>query len=866
MMRYPPVDRGLMVSAALAVLTLMTAGVAGATPAVGSASKPASPAAAQPLLNTNTNAPCNAPQKKGFARCLAVVRTATQGTIVAQASAPPSTALGPADIQSAYNLPASGGGQTVAIVDAYGYSQAEADLAVFRTQYGLPPCTAANGCFTKRDQNGGENYPAEDQGWALETALDLDAVSAACPACNILLVEGNDAGVDSLGTAVETAIALGAKFVSNSYGIPGEFQDEKNYDHYFDHSGVVVLASSGDFGDVTSWPSTIPHVVSVGGTRLAKDSSVARGWKETAWGTTPTGAQGGGSGCSPYEPRPDYQQTIETNCPNNRASADIAADADPVSGLAVYDSGFQGWVKVGGTSLASPLTAAMYALGGPPVAGTYPVTYPYRDPQQANDLNDITEGVNGDCGNLLCQAGPGWDGPTGLGTPNGVAALRSGAHGTITGRVADQATGTPIAGAIVSASPGAWATRTDANGSYQFDLETGSYDLTVKKYGYKTATRTGLSVGADQTVTQDFSLSAAPGGTLSGTVTDGSGHGWPLHAQIAISGYSDGAVYTDPVTGRYSVALPQGDYTLDISTDVPGYRGLSQQITVGTSSVTHDVSLTVDSEACTAPGYGWNGATTDFARWTAATPRDGWAMSGTKNGWRFDNPGDRPPPRTPPGFLTGGDDRFAVADSGASGSRLDTSLTSPSIDLSGESAPQLQFDTMYYGAAGEQATAELSVNDGKTWTSMWHQGTANALGHVSLALPSAAGRPDVRVRFHYTSNSSWYWGVDNVFVGAHECVLQRGGMVVGVVHDQASGEPINGAQVTHAGQTPPPFPAGVALATTDAALPGGYYWLFSPAGAQQLTASSSGYTTVTSTVEVAADQIVRHDFALTAQS
>ncbi len=200
------------------------------------------PQLAQPRLTANTNASCNTVQRKGFAHCLAVVRTASPGTITPQQSGPPATALGPADIQSAYKLPPTGGGQTVAIVDAFGDSSAENDLAVFRSQYGLPPCTTANGCFRKVDQTGGTNYPGDDPGWALETSLDLDAVSAACPACNILLVEGTDNSLNSLGVAVDEAVALGAKFVSNSYGAP-EDSSELSFDQHYNHPGVAVTAS-----------------------------------------------------------------------------------------------------------------------------------------------------------------------------------------------------------------------------------------------------------------------------------------------------------------------------------------------------------------------------------------------------------------------------------------------------------------------------------------------------------------------------------------------------------------------------------------------------------------------------------------------
>ena len=311
------------------------------------------------LLTADTNAGCNhRPLKRGYAQCFAVVRTHANHKIVSQAAGPPATALGPAEIQSAYKLPATGGaGQTVAIVNAYGDSTAESDLAAFRAYYGLPPCTTANGCFQKVDQTGGTSYPPDNPGWALETSLDLDAVSSACPGCHILLVEANSANVTDLGAAVNEAVKLGAKFVSNSYGVDGEFSGEQSYDSYFNHPGVAVVAASGDSGyGKQDWPASNPDVTAAGGTTLMKDAAVSRGWDETAW-------SGSGSGCSPYEPRPAYQVNIATDCPKNKAVADISADADPASGLGVYDTlGYSGWLQVGGTSLATPLITSMYAL------------------------------------------------------------------------------------------------------------------------------------------------------------------------------------------------------------------------------------------------------------------------------------------------------------------------------------------------------------------------------------------------------------------------------------------------------------------------------------------------------------------------
>ena len=306
-----------------------------------------------------------------------MVYTAIKNKIAATPDQPPPTALGPSDIQSAYKLPASRPGQTVAIVDAFGDSTAESDLAMFRSFYGLPPCTTANGCFQKVDQNGGTDYPPDDSdgGWDLETSLDLDAVSSACPNCHILLVEGND---NSIAEPRHRRGHRGVAWARSPSPTPTAFRrdsTETSFDHYYDHPGVAVDAATGDIGNVTNWPATNPDVAGIGGTTLTKDTSVPRGWNESAWAD-------GGSGCSPYEPRPDYQTGISTDCPNNKAIADISADADPNTGLATYDTnGEGGWLQVGGTSLSTPLVTAMYALAGHPGPGTYPGQLPLPRPE-----------------------------------------------------------------------------------------------------------------------------------------------------------------------------------------------------------------------------------------------------------------------------------------------------------------------------------------------------------------------------------------------------------------------------------------------------------------------------------------------------
>ena len=338
------------------------------------------------------------------------------------AAAAPAGGYGPADLQSAYALPSgtAGAGQTVAIVDAFDDPKAESDLATYRSTYGLPACTTANGCFKKVNQSGTQgSYPSGDQGWAVEISLDLDMVSAACPQCHILLVEASSNANANLYAAVDTAARLGATEISNSYGGSESSSDPSTNAHY-NHPGIPITVSSGDSGYGVEYPAASPYVTAVGGTTLKKATN-ARGWSETTW-------SGAGSGCSAYEAKQSWQ--TDGGCAK-RTVADVSAVADPNSGVNVYDSDcsglnrllgncFSGWGVVGGTSASAPIIASVYALAGNGASVTYG-SFPYS---HATALNDVTSGSNGSCsGSYLCTSVAGFDGPTGLGTPNGTGAF-----------------------------------------------------------------------------------------------------------------------------------------------------------------------------------------------------------------------------------------------------------------------------------------------------------------------------------------------------------------------------------------------------------------------------------------------------------
>jgi subtilase family serine protease len=316
---------------------------------------------------------------------------------------------------TAYGLPSAtaGSGQTIGIVDAYNDPSAEGDLGTYSSTFGLPSCTTANGCFKKVNQTGGTSYPSTNGGWALEISLDVQIAHAACPNCKILLVEASSNSFKNLLAAEDYATSH-ATVVSNSWG-GSESSSETGNDSHFNRSGVPITVSSGDNGYGVEYPAASPYVTAVGGTTLNLSADSMRS-SETAWGSA-------GSGCSAYEPKPSWQH--DSGC-TRRTVADVSADADPNTGAAVYDSTkycaflvfncTSGWYQVGGTSLAAPLIASVYALAGNG-ASTQGGSFPYS---HVTSLYDVLSGSNGSCsGGYLCTAGAGYDGPTGLGTPNG---------------------------------------------------------------------------------------------------------------------------------------------------------------------------------------------------------------------------------------------------------------------------------------------------------------------------------------------------------------------------------------------------------------------------------------------------------------
>jgi subtilase family serine protease len=348
----------------------------------------------------------------GHAACHSHVRV--DGNLQPLATAGP-TGYNPADLISAYKLPAGAGAPTVAIVDAFDDPNAEADLAHYRAQFGLPPCTTANGCFKKVGQTGG-GVPASDAGWAEEISLDLDMVSAICPNCHILLVEATTNSFANLGAAVNFAASqAGVVAISNSYGGNEYSTEASDSANFFNHPGKAITVSSGDSGFGVEFPAASQFVTAVGGTSLTRNTST-RGFTETVW-------SGAGSGCSAVIAKPSWQH--DTGCAR-RTVADVSAVANPSTGVSVFDTfgltGGGGWLVFGGTSVAAPVIAAVYALAGNATtvnAGSFPYSH-------TASLFDVTSGKNTNrkCNPAyLCTGSVGYDGPSGLGTPNGTGAF-----------------------------------------------------------------------------------------------------------------------------------------------------------------------------------------------------------------------------------------------------------------------------------------------------------------------------------------------------------------------------------------------------------------------------------------------------------
>ena len=450
------------------------AAVALAAVAIGAGPGTAPASAAAAASSTySVHRECGVP-RPGAAACTALRLVSTSSAPDALVNAAGAQSLTPQDLRAAYSLPAEtqfSSTQTVAVIDAFDDPTAEADLGVYDETFGLPACTSANGCFRKLNEHGQASPlpPAEGE-WASEISIDVQMAHAICQNCHVLLVEASSEEFPDLGTAVNAAVKAGATEVSNSYGGPEEPALASLFSElgasYYEHSGVVITASSGDCGYLNEgcpgrlasadFPADSPDVVAVGGTTLAKRKEV---WTSTAW-------QGAGGGCSQIFAAAPWQSAVPdfaaTGCEAQRSVADVAAIGNPSTGVEIYDSTPEspgaptGWGVWGGTSVASPIIAAEFALAGGSHGVAFPAATLYSHLGNSEDLYDVVAGSNGVCeASIACQAAVGYDGPSGVGSPIGLGAFAS--AGSPVSTAAPAIAGYAEEGQTLTATPGTWA-------------------------------------------------------------------------------------------------------------------------------------------------------------------------------------------------------------------------------------------------------------------------------------------------------------------------------------------------------------------------------------------------------------------------
>jgi subtilase family serine protease len=593
-----------------------------ATPAIAMA---ATPAAAASTSSSHLDYACGNGFKPGKINCLVIKNTTAHPSAqtVRPDAVPSGDGYGPSQLQSAYGLTSAsaddGSGTTVALIDAYNDPTAASDLAEYRSAAGLP--TLTSGQFTVYNQEGETSpLPAEapsDDDWTLEESLDVDMVSAICPLCKIDLVEADNDTGDGLYIAEQTAATtLGAKYISNSWG-GSETSEDTTYDsEYFGQSGVVYTASAGDSGYAGGviYPATSPNVVSVGGTTL-NTASNSRGWTESVWDTSSD--EGTGSGCSAYEPQPSWQSAISilTAACSDRVDNDVAADADPNTGAAIYDTSNDngGWNEVGGTSESSPIIASVFALAGNNGnGGNNAAESIYKN---TGDLNEVTASSNGTCtppsaDSVLCTATGAantYNGPTGWGTPDGLGAFESlsstGSGNTVTVTNPGNQTGTvgTAASLQISASD-------SASG------QTLTYSATGLPAGLSISSSTGLISGtpttagtSDVTVTATDTTGASGSASFTWTINSTSGSGCTAQQLLGNPSFETGSlspwVATSGVLASTSEGVPaQGDNTYLAWLDGYGEAHtdtLAQTVTIPANCVSAELTYWVEVNSTT---------------------------------------------------------------------------------------------------------------------------------------------------------------------------------------------------------------------------------------------------------------------------
>ena len=537
--------------------------------------------------------------------------------------------LTPARLHEAYDLPtetAAGSTQTIAVVDAFNDPTAEADLAVYDKQFGLAPCTTANGCFKKVNQEGATSpLPQNEGGWATEISIDVQMARAICASCHILLVEAKTEEVSDLGLGVNAAVKAGATEISNSYGATEQATYSGLAKADYDHPGIAIVASSGDCGYLNklcpedsvgaNFPASSPDVLSVGGTSLIESSGA---WSSTAW-------EEGGSGCSDLFSAALWQSGLSsfhaTGCTDNRAIADVSAIGDPNTGVDIYDSTPEepgaptGWGVWGGTSVAAPIVASELALAGGALGVSYPASTIYSHYGDPQALSDVTAGSNGTCGGAtICKAIAGFDGPTGVGSPIGLKAFA--VSGTPESTSPPSISGATEQGQTLTEHHGEW-TGQPTSYAYQWErcepsgigcqpiagATATTYTLTATDIGSairvrETAANSIDSESADSPVTATVlsdlpSITAfAPSAGITGSVVTVTGTGLGTATQVLVGKLAASFTVVSPT--KIEVTVPSGATS--------GKVAITTTHGAATSKAKYAVTLSIKSFKATSSG------------------------------------------------------------------------------------------------------------------------------------------------------------------------------------------------------------------------------------------------------------------------
>lgn len=807
------------------------------------------------------------------------------------AVAPPAslTNLNPLQIARAYNWPditdaTNGTGVSIAILTAVSSGiSSDSSPHVFWDALGLPDHTV-----NVIPVNG--NYG--NTGGMGETLLDIEMSGAMGPGATLNVYVAADRYLVTFTDMYNQFVNdNNSPVMTTSWGAPEILAPALNAtdDQIFMQAaaqGISMFAAAGDYGSgdgtgqdvVADYPSSSLYITAANGTQLTITDLNGTYGSEIVWNDASCFSGGpastGGAVSQVFE-KPGWQRGPGVPADvDMRMNSGIALTASCSHPMLVYQAG--GWYLTAGTSAVAPQLAGLFAIAvsqnGERLGQSNSLIYDVANVNYASDFHDVTVGNNG-----AFAAGPGWDHPSGWGSLNATNLLSHiaipGAKGTLQGTVTAAASGEPIAGATITV--GAQEVVSTEDGGYSVVLPAGDVTVTVSAFGYQQASvTTRISDGG--VVTQDVALAAAPTIVLSGTVTDGSGHGYGLYAGITVTtaDFRQVAdVWTDPQTGQYSVALAEGDdYTIHVAAALNGYNTASRTVTLS-ADTTQDFALTVAS-TCKAPGYTFSGAggfSEDFngssfppAGWAATNPSGGQVVWLPNSQQSFDN-----------GNYTGGTGESASASSNSnnsSGTPYDAWLVTPPIPVASlPAAPVLKYKANYQTntwTVGDNFDVDISTDGGASWGHILHWNTSHgtywgAPGvNIQVGLASylpASGDFQLRWRY-YGGGWNQYAQLDDVVIGS--CAPLPGSLVLGRVTDANTGAGAAGAHVEDDQGSGADMV--VNPADQDPDHPNPLYMFFASQGTRTLTVTSSNYSTATAEVMVSNDQVVRHDFTLDA--